>query len=293
MTLAVAVVGGSPVFSVSGWQEAPHGKSVQTSCTASNPALTPSLTSPQPPGASGTITCTTSYTSPAVSYHESASVSESSANLNGSVNGDCSTSKSGSVQRTVTFVNGNGQGGGGSGQSEETDDCTVQFTFSDGSSLNMTLHAHDVEDQQGNILSGGVVTGQIVAGTGVYAGQVGSWSQSEGAHDRVLSLRGDHGFFWKASLHKGASEVAIAYPSAPKLTATYDPGLRVVAASGQTCTASASSGAKTVKLGTGTTAKVGSVLLAPKLIPFLHSGAWTISVACGSASAKRQVTVGS
>ena len=286
-----------PVFSVSGWKEAPHASREGTpNCVPSNDTVSLPPTGRQRPNATGTITCTAQLSLPSTSYGEDANVTESANGLSGKVTGTCTTSKSGSKTVVFTFVNGNSSGDPQStGQVEERDDCTVQFAFTDaaGSSLNMTLHADDVNDVNGNTISGGVVTGQIVAGTGTYSGLVGSWSQSETAYRALSSALGGNTMHWHAHLQKGTPRVAIAFPyPGSTVTAQIDPGLRVASANHVVCTATAVSGGTTVKLGSKTTGATGSVLMVPKLRPLLKPGGWTLAVTCEHAHAHGQITVG-
>lgn len=294
---AYAVV--APTFSVSGWQEAPKAQREGTpNCSTSNDTVSLPPTGSQHPNANGTATCTIQLSLPSTSYGENASVSEGSASLSGSVTASCTTSKSGSKTVVWTFVNGNGSGGPQtSGQVEEKDDCTAQMAFTDDkkSTLDLSLHADDTTAAgTGNLVSGGTVTGTITSGTGAYAGDVGSWSQSEGAYRVLALLAGNPKLQWHAHLHKGATLVAIAYPyPGSTITKQFDAGLRIVSAPHVACTATATSGGTKVKLGSKTTPATGSELLVTKLTSVLKPGSWTLSVVCGHASTKGSLTVSS
>lgn len=100
----------------------------------------------------------------------------------------------------------------------------------------------------------------------------------------------------KLRLRAGKPTAKIASPGA-KLTEETDSGLRVVSASGATCSATAT-GAKTVSLGSATdTNKDGLVVIVPELRAKLGSGSWSLAATCtfrgGKATATSRVSISS
>jgi hypothetical protein len=98
----------------------------------------------------------------------------------------------------------------------------------------------------------------------------------------------------KLRLRAGKPAAKIASPG-PKLTEETDGGLRVVSASGATCSAVAK-GAKTVSLGSARdTNKDGLVVIVPKLRAKLGAGGWSLVVTCsypgGKATASSRVSI--
>jgi hypothetical protein len=283
----------SPIFSPSGWTDPQFGPGGSPSCTTTGNVQLP-VVGPQPQGVTGTATCTIALTLPETTYSENASVTEQTTGLSGSLTGSCTSSGTGNKQTVFSWSNGTSSPGVVTGTTTENDSCSANMAFTDpqSSTIVMTLSATNTSDfSQADGGPPGTVNGVIVSGTGKFAGLVGTWSQSGSTNGvRLTALRTDSAWHWVAHLHKGAPEVAIAYPRATT-TASTDAGLRVVSAPSTSCSATAVSGGKTLKLGSKTTSKTGTALILPKLTAVLQPGAWTVSVACGAASTKQTITV--
>jgi hypothetical protein len=283
----------SPVFTPSGWTDPQFGPGGAATCTTTGTVQLP-VQGPQVSGATGTATCSIALTLPETTYNENASVTEQTTGLSGSLTGTCTSSGSGNKQTVFSWSNGTASPGVVTGTTTENDSCSANMSFTDpqSSTIVMTLSATNTSDfSQADGGPPGTVNGTIVSGTGKFAGLVGTWSQSGSTNGlRLTALRTDGPGHWVAHLHKGAPEVAIAYPGA-SLTASIDAGLRVVSTPSTSCSATAASGGKTVKLGSKATGKTGSALILPRLTPLLHPGSWTLAVACGTATTKKIVTI--
>ena len=237
----------------------------------------------------GSTVCVATLVIPQTTGPINGTVTEELSGLSGSLATTCNVSGSGTIQTETTIVSGAMSGAPvKTGRTEEIEDCAGHMAFSDGSSIDLTAHLDNINVNGES--AGGGASGTITSGTGKFAGQVGSFTVPISAHARRLAAARADAQPWKAKLRTGAALAAVAYPGVMTTAAT-DVGLRVVSAPKTSCTATAASGGKTIKLGTKTTGTFGDALIVPKLTKVLKKGAWAVSVLCGSASAKKTITV--
>jgi hypothetical protein len=250
-------------------------------------------------------TCTTQLAVNTDPFALDGSVTENTTGLSGSFTGSTCTASSGSG--TATRVISIPPAVGGVVQAAQTtpgpeqdsfiEDCSFQWTFTDSQNSTIVGTAHLINDASGD----GSVFGTITSGTGAFAGDVGVLTIGNAATHATIEYsrfasrsQSDSGGGepWKLVLRTGPAEVAIAYPyPGSTVTASTDQGLRVVSAAHASCIATAVSDARTVKLGAKVTGANGSALILPKITATLKPGRWAVSVACGTATIKKAITI--
>jgi hypothetical protein len=95
---------------------------------------------------------------------------------------------------------------------------------------------------------------------------------------------------YRATVHKSPLGAAIAF-AGPVYAGDKDPGVRVVATPGVSCTASAAIGSRVVVLGTAPMNAKGTALVAKRVVGTLMPGHWIVTAKCGSAIATRAIVV--
>lgn len=270
---------------------------------------------------------------PAIDMGTSPDVVISGARMAGTVD-ERGTSRSGTIEATCDYelhVTQSGQSANASGSQR----CSWFMSFADGT-MTGTLEGSSRTSigPEGGSMTGTMVV-SVVAGTGAFAGKVGSGTFTESQRIaappgppsmppppsgqpkpppgvlppgvcvvtelpppgtppppgctsivvrpsalRSLSSAAAKGSRLELKLRAGAAGARIASPG-KKLGAKGDGGLRVVSVPGASCTATATKGAQTVRLGGATDGnRDGLVIVTKRLRPKLSAGVWKLRAAC-------------